>query len=76
MTSERGVRGIAGVLVLASVALGLLHHRNWLYFTGFVGLVMLQSFVTDRCPARWILEKAGLPRCGPTPTPPPDGNTP
>jgi hypothetical protein len=54
------------VFVLASVALSVVHSQNWLYFTGLVGFMLVQSFVTDRCPARWILEKAGLPRCRPT----------
>jgi len=67
MTSERVLRGIVGVFVLVSVALSIVHSRNWLYFTGFVGFMLTQSSLTDWCPLLLILEKAGgLPRCRPT----------
>ena len=62
MTVERALRGIAGTFILASVALALCHSRNWLYFTGFVGLNLLQSSLTGWCPMMWLLEKAGLRR--------------
>ena len=62
MTVERALRGIAGMFILGSVALAFLHHRNWLYFTGFVGLNLLQSCFTNWCPMVWLLEKAGLRR--------------
>jgi hypothetical protein len=67
MTSERALRGFVGVFVLASVALAVVHSRNWLYFSGFVGAMLLQSSVTDWCPLLMILEKSGLPRCRPAP---------
>jgi hypothetical protein len=62
MTVERTLRGIAGTFILASVALAFFHSWNWLYFTGFVGLNLLQSSFTNWCPMMWILEKAGLRR--------------
>lgn len=62
MTVERALRGIAGTFVLASVVLAYFHSRNWLYFTGFVGLNLLQSSFSNWCPMVWILEKAGLRR--------------
>ena len=65
MTSERVLRGIVGVFVLASVTLSIVQNRNWLYFTGLVGFMLLQSSVTDWCPLLLILEKSGLPRCRP-----------
>jgi Inner membrane protein YgaP-like, transmembrane domain len=67
MTSERALRGIVGVFVLGSVTLSIVHSRNWLYFTGFVGFMLLQSSLTDWCPLLLILEKSGLPRCRPAP---------
>lgn len=63
MTMERALRLIAGCAVLLSVALVYFHHPNWLFFTGFVGLNLLQSGFTDWCPMIWVLEKAGLKRC-------------
>ena len=62
MSVERALRGIAGTFILASVALAFLHSRNWLFFTGFVGLNLLQSSFTNWCPMIWLLEKAGLRR--------------
>lgn len=67
MTVERGLRMIAGLIVLVTVILGVLHSPWWLGFAGFVGLNLLQSAFTNWCPMVWILEKAGLPRCAAVP---------
>jgi hypothetical protein len=69
MTSERALRGIVGMFVLAGLALMEFHSRNWVYFLILVGGMLIQSGLTDKCPLRWILEKAGLPRCAPVRTP-------
>lgn len=63
MTVERGLRGIAGVFIVASVLLAFFHSRNWLLLTGFVGLNLLQSAFTNWCPMVWLLEKIGLRHC-------------
>jgi hypothetical protein len=63
MTVERALRGIAGAFVTATVLLAWLHDPRWLFFTGFVGLNLLQSSFTNWCPMSWLLEKAGCPRC-------------
>ncbi len=60
MTVERGVRLLAGVLVLLSVALGHWVSPYWYLFTAFVGLNLLQSAFTNWCPAMWLLGKLGL----------------
>jgi hypothetical protein len=65
MTVERGLRGIAGTFILATVLLSVYHSPNWLYFTGFVGLNLLQSAFTNACPMSWLLGKLGCPRCDP-----------
>jgi hypothetical protein len=62
MTVERAVRGLGGFFVLVSVLLAHYHSEYWLFFTGFVGLNLLQSAFTDWCPAMTLLEKAGLKR--------------
>jgi hypothetical protein len=61
MTIERGVRAIAGGFVLASVLLGVLVNPWFLAFTAFVGVNLLQSGFTNRCPMMWILRKWGVP---------------
>ncbi len=60
MTVERYLRGIAGTFVLVSVLLAYYHSIYWLFFTAFVGLNLLQSAFTNRCPMITILKKLGV----------------
>jgi len=70
MTVNRVVRIFAGFFVLLSLALGvkgspLFHNVNWLWFTAFVGLNLLQSGFTQLCPLEIILKKIGVKEsCG------------
>lgn len=61
MNVERYLRMMAGIAVLLSVALTVLHSPYWLAFTGFVGINLLQSAFTNWCPAMTILRKLGVP---------------
>jgi len=36
------------------------HSSHWLFFTGFVGLNLLQSALTDWCPMMTFLRKLGV----------------
>jgi hypothetical protein len=60
MTVERALRLMAGSFVLLSVALGHWVSPYWYLFTAFVGLNLLQSRLTNWCPAMWMLKKVGL----------------
>jgi hypothetical protein len=60
MTVERGLRLMAGVMVLLSVALTYYFSRYWLWLTVFIGLNLLQSAFTNWCPAMAILRGMGL----------------
>jgi hypothetical protein len=60
MTVERGVRLMAGVIVLVSLALAHYISPYWLWLTVFVGLNLLQSAFTNWCPATTILRTVGL----------------
>lgn len=60
MTVERGLRLMAGVMVLLSVTLGTYVNHNWYWLTAIVGLNLLQSAFTNWCPAMTILRKCGL----------------
>ncbi len=60
MTVERGLRLMAGVLVLLSLALAHFFSIYWLWLTVFVGLNLLQSALTNWCPAMTILRTIGL----------------
>jgi hypothetical protein len=60
MTIERGVRLMAGALVLLSLALAHYFSSYWLWLAVFVGLNLLQSAFTNWCPAMSILRAVGL----------------
>ena len=65
MNAERIIRIIAGGLILLSLSLGvegspLFHSQNWLWFTAFVGLNLLQSGITKICLMNNILAKFGV----------------
>lgn len=60
MTVERSVRAIAGVFILLSLGLAIIHSNYWLIFTAFVGLNLLQSGFTNWCPMMSILKVSGV----------------
>lgn len=60
MTVQRALRGLAGVMVLLSLALAYWVHPGFYFLTAFVGLNLLQSAVTDWCPAMSLLRRMGL----------------
>jgi hypothetical protein len=60
MTVEGGVRVLAGVMVLASLGLGLWVSQWWFILTGFVGVNLIQSAFTGFCPPEKLLRKMGL----------------
>jgi hypothetical protein len=59
MTVNEYLRAIAGLFVLASLALGWFVHPGFYLFTAFVGANLLQSAVTKWCPMMPILKALG-----------------
>ncbi|MGB0720908.1 MAG: YgaP family membrane protein [Gammaproteobacteria bacterium] len=59
MSIDRIVLAFAGVMIIATVLLGMYHHTYWLWFTVFIGANLLQSAFTGFCPLALILKKAG-----------------
>jgi hypothetical protein len=57
MKVERILRGIAGLVILVSLALAVRVNQNWLWLTALVGLNLLQSAFTDWCPMMWVLRQ-------------------
>lgn len=57
MTIENTIRAVAGLFVLASLALGWWVHPAFLLFTAFVGLNLLQSSFTGFCPLEILLRR-------------------
>jgi hypothetical protein len=60
MSIDRAVMALAGLMILASLALSQLHSPYWLLFTAFVGLNMLQAAFTGFCPAAIIFKRLGV----------------
>ncbi|MGQ9523608.1 MAG: YgaP family membrane protein [Armatimonadota bacterium] len=60
MYVDRALRLIAGFFILASLLLAHYHSSYWLFFTGFVGLNLFQSGITDWCPMMFFLRKLGM----------------
>lgn len=57
---NRIVRGVAGTFVLISLILAVYVNINWLWFTAFVGVNLLQSSITQWCLMEDILKKFGV----------------
>lgn len=64
MNAERMTRGVAGVFVLLSVALGYFVNAWWFAFTAFVGVNLLQSAFTDWCPMLALLRRLSAGSAG------------
>lgn len=57
---NRIIRAIAGTFVLFSILLAVYVNQNWLWFTAFVGINLVQSSITKWCLMEDILKKLGV----------------
>ena len=60
MNIDRAVMRFAGIMVLASLLLGIYVSSYWFFLTGFVGLNLLQASFTGFCPLATVLKKLGV----------------
>ncbi len=60
MTLDRAVLAFAGAMILLSVILTLTVSTNFVWFTAFIGVNMLQSAFTGFCPAAMVFRKLGI----------------
>jgi hypothetical protein len=60
MKVNQALRLVAGVMILLSLGLTYFVHPNWVYFTVFIALNLIQSAFTNWCPMMTILRKSGL----------------
>ena len=60
MTVNEALRLVAGLMILISLALTQYHSPNWMWFTVFIGVNLLQSSITKWCLMMTILKKVGL----------------
>lgn len=61
---NRYIHAIAGTFIIISVLLAIYVNINWLWFTAFVGLNLLQSAFTQWCLLGDILKKLGVKNDG------------
>lgn len=64
MNLDRAVLAFAGLIVLASLALGYWVSPYWFLLTAFAGVNMFQAAFTGFCPAAMIFKAIGV-RDGP-----------
>ncbi len=60
MTINEALRLIAGTMILLSLFLVINYSQNWLWFTGFIAVNLIQSSFTKWCLMMTILKKLGL----------------
>ncbi|MBA6287955.1 MULTISPECIES: DUF2892 domain-containing protein [unclassified Colwellia] len=60
MTLNEALRLVAGIMILISLYLAVTYSQNWLWFTAFIGLNLLQSSFTKWCLMMTFLKKMGL----------------
>ncbi len=70
MSLHRGLRFLAGFMVLLSLVLTFTVNRHFVWLTAFVGMNLLQSSLTDWCPAMpscasWVSRNEKSLRNGP-----------
>lgn len=57
---NRIIRAVAGTFIILSLLLAVYVNINWLWFTAFVGVNLLQSSITKWCLMEDILKKFGV----------------
>ena len=60
MNLDRAVLAFAGIVVLASLALGYFFSPFWFLLTAFAGANMLQASFTGFCPAAMVFKAVGV----------------
>lgn len=66
MSIDRIVHTVAGIMILASVALTRWVHPNFVWLTVFVGANLFQSGLTNWCLLSRILRRLGVQDSGAT----------
>lgn len=60
MNVNESLRLIAGCMILLSLFLAIYVSINWLWFTAFIAVNLLQSAFTKWCPMMTILRRFGV----------------
>lgn len=57
---NRIVHAVAGTMIIVSLLLAIYVNIKWLWLTGFVGVNLFQSSITNWCLMSDILKKVGV----------------
>jgi hypothetical protein len=57
---ERILFAFAGIMVMISALLAMIHHPNWTWLTLFIGFNCFQSAFTGFCPPSLLLRRMGF----------------
>ena len=60
MNLDKAVFRMAGIIILISLLLAVVHSNYWLILTAFVGANMVQATFTAFCPAAKIFKLFGV----------------
>ncbi len=60
MNLDRLVFRFAGIILLVSILLAVVHSYYWLILTAFVGVNMIQASFTGFCPAAKVFKAFGV----------------
>jgi hypothetical protein len=60
MNLDRAVLFFAGVVILTSLTLSMVHTPLWLWLTAFAGINLIQSSFTGFCPVVFLFKWLGI----------------
>ena len=61
MNLDRAVLFFAGVVILTTLLLSVVHTPLWLWLTAFAGFNLVQSAFTGFCPVVFLFKRLGIP---------------
>lgn len=60
ITADKGVRVVAGIILLISMGLTVWQDPNYIWLSVFVSINLIQSAFTGFCPVELLLRRLGM----------------
>lgn len=60
ITADKGVRVVAGTILLISIGLTVWQDPNYIWLSVFVSINLIQSAFTGFCPVELLLRRLGM----------------
>lgn len=60
ITADKGVRVVAGIILLISIGLTVWQDPNYIWLSVFVSINLVQSAFTGFCPVELLLRRLGM----------------